>query len=176
MLSRRGTAATLTLPNNRWCILLPAATMMWWMKQSFMNWLCPVTVSLGSPCRSQVARDRLGPADAVRDPAAADQSEELNWGRHPYNLWWAAEDSECAQECSAHGAGGQLWPQAEGEALIRVRRTEEGFYVRLRCSVSGLWTDVSDNWRFQFWNLAYKSGQDPFLSILSPIMRIISFL
>lgn len=64
---------------------------------------------------SQVAGDRLGPSDAVGDPAAADQSEELHRGRHPHDVRRAAEDPERPQERLTHGAGGQLRPQAEGE-------------------------------------------------------------
>lgn len=63
----------------------------------------------------QVAGDRLGPADAVRYSAAADQSEELHRGGHPQHLWRAAEDAQRPQECFTDGAGGQLWHQTEGE-------------------------------------------------------------
>lgn len=44
------------------------------------------SVSLCSLRCLQVARDRLSPADAVRDPAAADQSKECDRGRHTHDF------------------------------------------------------------------------------------------
>lgn len=61
-------------------------------QSSFLSPLCHVTLDslhgkfLHSSLCFQVTRDRLSPADAVRDPAAADQSEELHRGRHTHHL------------------------------------------------------------------------------------------
>lgn len=63
-------------------------------------------------CSSQTSGGRLGTAEAVWDPAAAEQSEELSGGENPHHLQRAAEDAGCAQECAADGGGGELHPQA----------------------------------------------------------------
>lgn len=63
----------------------------------------------------QAPRNRFCSSVHLRNHSSVNQPEGQHCGRHPFHLRRAPEDLERAQECVAHGTGGQLRPQTQSK-------------------------------------------------------------